>query len=123
MRVMRTLAWVVITAALVAFIAMNWHNRAPVNFWPLAETYLHFLWPVGVIALAFFLLGFVPAWLLYKVTKWRLTRRIAALDASLRAAPAYPAPPVATSTQLEQEQAAPAHRRGEGGFDTGSLPG
>lgn len=31
MRMIRTLVWIVITAVLVAFIAMNWH-RADVNF-------------------------------------------------------------------------------------------
>jgi lipopolysaccharide assembly protein A len=104
MRVIRTLIWIVITAVLVAFIAMNWQKSA-VNIWPLAEGYLHLEWPIGLIALVFFLIGFLPTWLLHKASKWRMTRRIATLEASLRASTAPPALPVATTTQLEQARA------------------
>ncbi|MCB2046670.1 MAG: LapA family protein [Novosphingobium sp.] len=105
MQVMRTIVWAVITAVLVAFIAMNW-NGAAVNFWPLEgkNNYLHFEWPVGVIALIFFLLGFTPMWLFYRAQGWRLKRRIATLENSLRAAsavaPAEPAEPAAASPAL-----------------------
>lgn len=87
MSVARTVAWVVATAILVSFIAMNW-NRAPVNIWPLENGYLHFEWPVGVIALIFFLLGVAPMWLVHRTARWRLKRRIASLENSLRAASA-----------------------------------
>lgn len=99
MRVVRTLIWVVITAVLVAFIAMNWQKSA-VNIWPLEQGYLHLEWPIGFIALVFFLLGFLPTWLLHKASKWRMSRRMGALEASLRASPAPP--PIATSTQLDE---------------------
>lgn len=101
MQVIRTAVWIVITAILVAFIAMNW-ERAPVNFWPLQDSYLHFEWPVGIIALFFFLLGLVPMWLLHRAGLWRLNRRISALENTVRVTSA--APPVATSTQLEAEE-------------------
>ncbi|MEY4720629.1 MAG: hypothetical protein RIQ46_354 [Pseudomonadota bacterium] len=103
MRMIRTLVWIVITAVLVAFIAMNWH-RADVNFWP-AESgnYAHFQWPVGFIALFFFLLGLLPMWLLSKAGKWRLTRRISALENSVKAVSMGAAPPLGTTTQLEAE--------------------
>lgn len=100
MQILRTLVWIALTAILVAFIAMNW-ERAPVNFWPLEASYLHFEWPVGVIALVFFLIGFGPMWLLRRADRWRLNRRIASLENSVRAASATPPPPLATSTQLE----------------------
>ena len=100
MRVIRTLLWVVITAALVAFIAINW-ERVPVNFWPLNAGYLHFEWPVGVIALVFFLLGLVPMWLLHRAGRWQLRRRINALESTLSGFSTAPPPPLATSTQLE----------------------
>ena len=84
MQVLRTALWIAVTAILVAFIAMNW-ARAPVNLWPLEDgNYLHFQWPVGVIALVFFLFGFVPMWAVNRTNTWRLQRRIAALENSLR---------------------------------------
>ena len=104
MRVIRTVVWIVITALLVAFIAMNW-GKSPVNIWPVEGGYLHFDWPIGFIALVFFLLGLVPMWLLHKAATWRLNRRIAALETSVRAA--IPTPPIATSTQLEAASAEP----------------
>ncbi len=101
MRVIRTLVWVVITAVLVAFIAMNW-GKASVRLWPLENgEFLAFNWPVGVIALVFYLLGMVPMWLLHKAGRWRLTRRISTLENTVRATAAPP--PLATTTQLEAE--------------------
>ena len=100
MQVVRTAVWVVITAALVAFMAMNW-TKAPVNFWPLSSgNFLHVEWPVSVIGLAFFLLGMLPTWLISKLGRWRLTRRIGALENSVRASAS---PPIATATQLDAE--------------------
>lgn len=84
MQIVRTVVWVLITAMLVAFMAMNW-DRAPVNFWPLEDSYLRFEWPVGIIALFFFLLGLVPMWLAHRAGRWRLNRRISALENSVRA--------------------------------------
>lgn len=94
MNILRTLVWVLITAILVAFIAMNW-TRAPVNFWPLDTGYLHFEWPVGFIALVFFLLGLTPMWLLHRAARWRLSRRINTLENSLANVATVPAPPIA----------------------------
>lgn len=85
MQIIRTIVWVAITAILVAFIAMNW-TRVPVNFWPLEDgNYFHFEWPVGVVALVFFLLGMAPVWLYLRAVRWRMGRRIASLENSLRA--------------------------------------
>ncbi|MCB2075599.1 MAG: LapA family protein [Novosphingobium sp.] len=100
MQIARTVVWIVITAILVSFIAMNW-ERAPVNFWPLEDSYLRFEWPVGVIALLFFLLGLVPMWLLHRAGRWRLNRRISALENSVRATAA--AAPVASAVLPEAD--------------------
>ena len=94
MQILRTILWIVITAVLVAFVAMNW-GRAPVNIWPLDDGYLFFEWPVGVIAILFFLLGMLPMWLLHRAAQWRLHRRIHSLESALRAASAAPPVPVA----------------------------
>ena len=92
MQLVRTLIWIVVTIILVAFVAMNW-EKAPVNFWPLEDTYLHFEWPIGFIALVFFVLGVLPMWLVLRATRWRLERRIQSLESSLRAAAAVSPPP------------------------------
>ena len=85
MQIIRTIVWIVITAALVAFLAMNWH-QTDVNFWPLENgAYLHVKAPVGLIPIFFFALGATPVWLLSKAGRWRMTRRMAALENSVRA--------------------------------------
>ncbi|MCB2061747.1 MAG: LapA family protein [Novosphingobium sp.] len=108
MQIVRTLVWIVITAILVAFMAMNW-DRAPVNFWPLEDSYLRFEWPVGIIALFFFLLGLVPMWLLHRAGRWRQNRRISALENSIRvAASAVPlSSPSTPESDTETETAKP----------------
>lgn len=93
MQVIRTIAWVVLTAVLVAFVAMNW-THVPVNFWPLQDgNYFHFEWPVGLVALLFFVLGMLPVWAYLRAVRWRLNRRIASLENSLRATSLASLPP------------------------------
>jgi len=85
MHIVRTVLWVAITAILVAFIVMNW-TWVDVNFWPLdGANYMHFQWPVGFVALVFFVLGMAPVWLYLRALRWRFQRRIASLENSLRA--------------------------------------
>jgi uncharacterized integral membrane protein len=100
MYVIRTLLWVVLTALVVAFVAMNW-LFVPVNFWPLENRYLHFEWPVGVVALVFYLLGALPVWLVAKAGRWRLQRRIAALENAARAIAPLPVVPPEPVTEPE----------------------
>ena len=103
MQIIRTLIWIAITVVVVAFIAMNL-QKVPVNIWPLESTYLQLTWPVGVVALVFFFLGFFPMWLYHRAGKWRWQRRVSALEHSVRATAV--SPPLATSTQLEAQQQA-----------------
>ena len=109
MQVIRTVVWIVITAILVAFIAMNW-NDAAVNFWPLEgeDKYLHFEWPVGVIALVFFALGALPMWALHRARVWQLNRRIGGLENSVRAAAAVTPVAAATDSPTEEPEVAEA---------------
>ena len=80
MQIIRTILWIIVTAVLVSFIAMNW-TQVPVNIWPLeGGNYLHFEWPVGVVALVFFVVGALPVWLVHRAGTWRLKRRIQALE-------------------------------------------
>ncbi|MEW9856273.1 lipopolysaccharide assembly protein LapA domain-containing protein [Novosphingobium sp. M1R2S20] len=109
MQVIRTLLWVTLTAILVAFIAMNW-TKVPVNFWPLTGgNYVHFEWPVGVVALVFFLFGAVPMWLVHRAAQWRLKRRIHSLENTMLAVGASPSPAMPeASPSIEPELAAPS---------------
>ncbi|MDE8651557.1 LapA family protein [Novosphingobium album (ex Liu et al. 2023)] len=92
MQVIRTILWIALTAILVTFIAMNW-TTVPVNFWPLSDgNYIHFEWPVGVVALVFFGLGAVPMWLLHRARRWQYNRRITALESSVRSVSVAPPP-------------------------------
>ena len=98
MQIIRTALWVLIAILVSAFVAINW-NPVEVNIWPLDTGYLHVNWPVGFVALAFFLIGLLPMWLLAKAARWRLNRRIATLENTVKAT--TPTAPLATSTQLE----------------------
>lgn len=75
MQAAKTIAWVLLTVALVSFIAINW-NHVPVNLWPDGDGYIHLEWPVGFVALAFFILGFLPAWIVGRAARWSLARRL-----------------------------------------------
>lgn len=101
MQLIRTLALVLLAILLSAFVAMNWES-APVRFWPLGNgDYLRFDWPVGFTALFFFALGLLPMWLLSKAARWRLMRRINALENNLRNCAADGPQAVATTSQLD----------------------
>jgi uncharacterized integral membrane protein len=93
MQIIRTILWVILTAMLVAFIAMNW-TKVPVNIWPLDDgNYLHFEWPVGIVALLFFALGALPMWVIHRANRWRLKRRIHSLENTVQATATATTPP------------------------------
>jgi hypothetical protein len=101
MQLIRTIGLVLLAMAFSAFVAMNWES-APVRFWPLGNgDFLRFDWPVGFTAVFFFGLGLVPMWLLAKAARWRLMRRIAALETSLHAVTADDPTLVASTSQLD----------------------
>lgn len=94
MHIVRTVVWVLLLVALLLFSLNNW-NPVEVKIWEglILETKL------PALVLASFLLGLMPMWLLSKAGKWRLNRRINALENSVRAN--TPSPPLATSSQLD----------------------
>lgn len=95
MHVIRTIVWVLLIVVLLVFSYNNW-NPVVVKIWDglLLET------AIPVLVATSFLLGLVPMWLLSKAGHWRLTRRINALENSMRAATV---PLMATTTQLDEE--------------------
>ncbi|MFC3173442.1 DUF1049 domain-containing protein [Novosphingobium bradum] len=86
MRIVRTITWVVLIIALILFSLNNWatavtaEGKIVVKIWEglLWETRLPFL---VVIA---FLVGWLPTWLVHIAGRWRLKRRISALEAASR---------------------------------------
>ena len=100
MQIVRTIVWVLLLFSLLAFSFFNW-KPVEVQIWSnlVLETKL----PALVIFA--FLLGLLPMWLVHLTSKWRMTRRVNALEtATTRLAtpapsatvePAAPEPPVA----------------------------
>ena len=90
MQIIRTIVWVLVVVALGLFSLNNW-NPVEIKIWEglILETKL------PALVMASFLLGLAPMWLLAKAGKWRLNRRINALENSVRANAS--APPLATS--------------------------
>ena len=85
MQFVRMLFWVLILAALLILVIINWGEPVAVRFWPGAggDNFL-FEWPVGFIALVFLVIGAAPPYLLYRGMKWRLNRRISHLESAAR---------------------------------------
>jgi len=96
MQVIRTIVWVVLFIALLLFSLSNW-TTVEVRLWSglVLETKL------PALVLISFLLGVVPMWLLHLASKWRLNRRINALETIAR----QPSPAL-TATQLDAAAAA-----------------
>ena len=96
MQVIRTIIWAMLAIALTAFVSINW-KTVPVHFWPLGgNDYLSFDWPIGFIALFFFVAGMLPMWLVHLGHRWRSKRRIASLENAVKAA--TPSPVMAHET-------------------------
>ncbi|RDC60193.1 hypothetical protein HME9302_01393 [Alteripontixanthobacter maritimus] len=84
MQVMRTVVWVILLVGLLLFSFFNW-KPVEVTIWDnlVLET------KVPALVIVAFLLGLVPMWLLHRGAKWRLTRRIAALEEAQRTQARY----------------------------------
>lgn len=97
MQIIRTLFWVIILVLLLVFTAFNW-TPVEVKLWEnmIVET------KIPALVIISFLLGLVPAWMIHRGTKWRLNRRIGALENAARTNAANrPAPPPAPAATAE----------------------
>ncbi|MEL7445709.1 MAG: LapA family protein [Pseudomonadota bacterium] len=85
MQYIRTIGWVLLTGFVVMFLMMNWGEGQEVRIWPSSDGD-NFLveWPVGVIAIVFFLLGMIPTWLYHRGVKWSLNRRVRSLESAVK---------------------------------------
>jgi uncharacterized membrane protein len=80
MGALKTVFWIVVVAILLAFIYGN-PDPVAVHIWP------GLVWETRSWALVIgsLLIGFVPVSLMLRATRWRLSRRIATLEATLAA--------------------------------------
>jgi hypothetical protein len=80
MKLLRSIFWLLVVALLVAFSMSNWY-AVKVTIW--ANLVVDAKLPALVIGA--YLLGMVPTWLIYRATRWRLSRRITTLENALGA--------------------------------------
>ena len=76
MQIVRTILWIALLVAILAFSFGNWDKQIDVRIWP------GIVWDTRVPALVIvsFLIGIVPMWLYHRGVRWRQTRRITALE-------------------------------------------
>jgi hypothetical protein len=102
MKIVRTIVWVLLLIAFVAFTVANWEEGVDVQIW--ANLVVGTKLP-AVVVIAF-LIGLVPTWLLHRATKWQLHRRIASLEnaAHASAMAAAPSPQPASGAEPLPEE-------------------
>jgi lipopolysaccharide assembly protein A len=110
MQAIKTVFWVILAVLLTVFMAMNFHV-VPVYVWPNGSNTNFVEWPLALVVVASFLLGYIPMFLAYRAAKWSSRRKInqqeqtiAQLQSAPTLAPAAVAPvapaaqPLAAST-------------------------
>lgn len=107
MQIVRTIVWVLLLVGLLAFSFFNW-KPVEVTIW----TNLILETKIPALVIVSFLLGLIPTWLFLRGTKWRLTRRIKALENNVRSAAvsdhtASTIPPSAEPAFTEPDDARP----------------
>ena len=102
MQVIRTIVWVLLLVALLLFSINNW-QPVEVKIWEglVLETRL------PALVIVSFLAGLLPMWLLHKGARWRLNRRIASLENSVRSVSISAPVPASSSNPLDAGAAAP----------------
>ena len=110
MQIVRTILWILLAVFVAVFVMINFGEPQRVKIWP-SEDPIGFDWPVGVIALAFWLLGTIPMWIYHRSVKWSLNRRIRSLENSVKsnALSHRPAPSATTSGPVDRPADRPAH--------------
>ena len=75
MQFLKTLFWVLLAVVLALFATRNWSD-VTLNLWGdiQADT------KIPILLLVFFLLGFLPTWLIMRARIWTLRRRLDAYD-------------------------------------------
>jgi len=75
MQFLKTLFWVLLAVVVALFASRNWSD-VTLNLWGdiQADT------KIPILILVFFLLGFLPTWLIMRARIWSMRRRLEALD-------------------------------------------
>ncbi len=103
MQIVRTVLWVLLFAGLMLFSFFNW-KEVEVQIW----TNLVLETKVPALVIVSFLLGMVPTWLLHRGVKWRLERRIKALESAARIPSVAPTSAEPVTPSADAEPLAPA---------------
>lgn len=87
MQFLRTAIWVVLAVAIALFAKANWYiapsysGRVPVKL--IGDAILEVRLPLLIVGA--FLLGLVPMWLIARVNRWRMERRLHTTEQALAA--------------------------------------
>ena len=91
MRFLTTVFWALVAVVAALFCYRNWFD-VTLSLWG----DIHADIKVPVLLLAFFLVGFLPTWLIMRARLWTWRRRVEALERS------RPSPPVASEPASEE---------------------
>jgi len=94
MHFLKTLFWVLVAVIVTFFAYRNW-GAVTLNLWGDIQVDIK----IPLLLLLFFLLGFIPTWLIMRARLWSYRRRLDALERTR-------ASTVAASPDGEQEEAA-----------------
>ena len=86
MQIVRTVIWVLLLVGLLLFSVANWDPTVTVRIWEgiVVDT------KIPAIVIVSFLIGFVPMWLYYRGSRWKMQRKIASLENAARTAAVTP---------------------------------
>jgi putative membrane protein len=87
MQFLKTLFWVLIAVIVTFFAYRNWAS-VTLNLWGDIQADAK----IPILLLVFFLLGFLPTWLLMRTRLWSYRRRLDAFERTRAAAPVASAP-------------------------------
>ncbi|MBA2635070.1 MAG: LapA family protein [Sphingomonas sp.] len=79
MKFLKTLLWVVIAALVAILAAHNWRD-VTINLWGDLQADIK----IPLLLLVMVLIGFLPAWLVYRARYWRMVRRTPAAPVTTR---------------------------------------
>jgi lipopolysaccharide assembly protein A len=86
MQFLKTLFWVLVAVVVVLFAARNW-TAVTLNLWGDIQADIK----IPILLLVFFLLGFLPTYLVMRTRLWTHRRKLDSLERSRAAASSAPA--------------------------------